>query len=77
MLSFVLVALLCCVIFIFRFISRTVVCVLLNYIYYFVLLNTLWHVCFHFCARTCVCVVLDCLPDFGAHIRYKQRLYPS
>ena len=27
--------------------------------------------------RASVCVVLDCLPDFGTDIRYKQRLYPS
>jgi len=77
MLSFVLVALLCCVIFIFRLISHTIVCVFLNYIYYFVLLNTLWQVCFRFYVHTCVCAVLDCLPDFGTDIPYRQRLYPT
>jgi len=40
MLSFVLVALLRCVIFIFRFISHTIVFVFFNYIDCFVLLNT-------------------------------------
>ena len=76
MLSVVLMTLLCYVMFIFRFISVTIVFVFLNYVYYFVLLNTLFvaGLFLFFCAH--FCVFSDCLPDYGTDIQYKQRLYP-
>jgi hypothetical protein len=71
-------ALLCFVIFIFRFTSLTMY--LFSELYVIVMLFCIAQKfvagLYSFLCCTCACVVSDCLPDFGTDVQYKQRLYP-